>query len=192
MMNWKTRPQFKARLSKIPPTAKIMYRELLEAFAAGDKETIKKVCTPHLASQYNNAIDKRSRGVGVRWELVKYSGSPKLKSYMIIPMNSKNNEVLTEQAVVAISSTQRSSKWNTALNQPVPGSERERDGVEYVVLKREYSKALWRPTTDWQIWGTTEPTTLKAIRDDMEMIKQRQIEMAGWKVKNSKEKKKTA
>lgn len=182
MVNWKTRPRFKARLSRIPPTAKTMYRELLEAFAAGDKETVRKLCTPHLAGQYTKAIDKRRATEGVRWELVKYSGSPRLKSYMIIPMNQHDKDTMTEQAVVSVTSTQRMSRTNRNMKDAVvPGSEKEQTGTEYVVLKRDYSKAEWRPLGEWQIWGTTEPTTLKKIQDDMKEIQERQMELAGWK-----------
>lgn len=181
MIGWKTRPRYKARLTAIPPTAKIMYRELLEAFAAGDKATVRKVCTPHYAGQYINAIDKRKKSEALRWELVKYNGSPKLKSYLIMPMNPQDRDLMTEQAVVAISSTQRMSKVNNTSGQVIPGSEKEQDGTEYVVLKREYNKSEWMPIGEWQIWGTTEPTTLKKIKDDMDMIQQRQLEMAGWK-----------
>ena len=42
----------------------------------------------------------------------------------------------------------------------VPGTGKERDVVEYVVIQRKY----WQwDEEEWQIWGTTEETTLEDV-----------------------------
>lgn len=53
--------------------------------------------------------------------------------------------------------------------QVVPGSGKEKDVVEYVVVQRQYEG--WREG-EWRIWGTTKETTL----DDVEEWEKRALE----------------
>jgi mitochondrial protein MBA1 len=53
--------------------------------------------------------------------------------------------------------------------QVVPGSGKEKDVVEYVVLQRQYEG--WREG-EWRVWGTTRETTL----DDIEEWERRALE----------------
>lgn len=181
--SWTTRPRFKAHRGQIAPTAKAMYRELLEAFAAEDKTTIKKLCTPAFAEKFIYAIDRRKKTERVNWQLVKYKQPliyPKLMSHMIATPNPRDKTNMIEQAVVAISSLQRMSKSKKPNGELIAGSEKKQDSLEYVVLWRNIKSTTWEKSA-WSIWGTTEPTTLDSIAEAARHWEKERAKMAGWK-----------
>lgn len=182
MPNWTTRPKWKARRGKIAPTAKIMYREMLEAFAAGDKKTIQKVCLPSFAKKLNAAIDRRSPRETVRFEIVKYTkpmSYPRLMSHQIHQINPYEKNSSTEQAVVAISSQQQASRHDASTGEIVPGTLRIQDKIEYVVLTRQASEKTFT-SEPWRIWGTTTATTLESHIHEQAVIEKEQVKRAGW------------
>lgn len=193
MPGWTTRPLYKAHRSKIPPTAKAMYREMLEAFAAGDKRTLERLCMPTFAKQLNAAIDKRSTKEEVRFEQVKDTRRlfyPRLASHLIHGVNPHDKTQLTEQAVVALSSMQQLSRHVRGTGETVPGSLRLQDKIEYVVLARQSDTATYQGTP-WRIWGTTTATTAKAYREELYVIEKETAHRAGWKPKAQGETAKT-
>lgn len=181
---WTNRPKFKVRQGRIAPTAKAMYRELLEAFAAGDKETIKKLCLPAYADQFVRAIERRKAGEKLSFELVRYNRQlfyPSVRSHMIGNSNMYDMTNLTEQAVVAIASTQKVAKYNAATGQVIPGSVKvKEDQIEHVVLWRQVNNKTFE-AGPWRIWGTTNVTTLEAVRRRTEFWNKEQAKLAGWK-----------
>jgi len=69
------------------------------------------------------------------------------------------------QAVVRIASRQKLTRWTKGKNggmDVVPGSGKEKDVVEYVVLQRRIEG--WRQG-EWQVWGTTQETTLEDVEE---------------------------
>jgi len=69
------------------------------------------------------------------------------------------------QAVVRIASRQKLTRLTKGKNggmEIVPGSGKEKDVVEYVVLQRQYEG--WREG-EWQVWGTTKETTLEDVEE---------------------------
>lgn len=64
-----------------------------------------------------------------------------------------------KQAVVRISSRQRLTRYKQD-GSVVPGSGKEKDVVEYVVLQQQILQ--WKEQ-DWQVWGTTDVTTLQQL-----------------------------
>lgn len=180
---WTSRPRFKARRSKIAPTAKTMYRELLEAFAAGDKATIKKIAMPAYADQFIRAIERRKPDERILFEIVKYNKPlfyPGLRSHLIGNSNMYDMSTLTEQAVVAIASTQKLSKQNVSTGEIIPGSVKVKDQIEYVVMWREL-KAKTYEAGPWRIWGTTNATSLETVRERTDFWRKEQAKLAGWK-----------
>ena len=182
--SWTSRPQFKARKSQIAPTAKTMYRELLEAFAAEDRTTIKKLCTPAFAEKFIHAIERRKNNERVHWELVKYNQPlvyPRLLSHLIANPNPKDKTTMLEQAVVAISSTQRVYKTKkSAVGEIIPGSLKEQDTVEYIVMWRHLNAVTWAKSS-WIIWGTTGPTRPEDIVEQAKDLDKQRTKLAGWK-----------
>lgn len=182
MPNWTTRPKWKARRGKIAPTAKAMYREMMEAFAAGDKATLNKICLGAFAKTLNAAIDRRDPKERVRFEVVKYNKGlfyPKLMSHQIHEVNPFDKTLMTEQAVVGIASTQQLSKVSAVTGQTIPGSLKLQDKIEYVVLSRQANQKTFE-TTPWRIWGTTSVTTLDAYLREKAVIDKEQARRAGW------------
>ncbi len=66
------------------------------------------------------------------------------------------------QAVVRIASRQRLTRYK-ADGSVVPGSGREKDTVEYLVIQKKLEKSVEQ---DWMVWGTTEETTLEMLEDE--------------------------
>ena len=68
------------------------------------------------------------------------------------------------QAVVKIASRQKLTRFVKGKSglEVVPGSGKEKDVVEYVVLQKQYDS--WREG-EWQVWGTTKETTLEDIEE---------------------------
>ncbi|EHK42950.1 uncharacterized protein TrAtP1_001899 [Trichoderma atroviride] len=183
MPNWTTRPQWKARRGKIAPTAKALYQEVLEAFAAGDKATLERICVNDFAKKLMAAIDRRNPRERVHFEVTKYNSSlfyPKRRAHQIHQINVYDKNLMTEQAVVAISSTQQVSRYDASTGETIPGSVRIQDKVEYVVLSRQVSAVTFKPDS-WRVWGTTAPTTLEAFLEEKDAIDKEQARRAGWK-----------
>jgi protein MBA1 len=182
MPNWTTRPKWKARRGKIAPTAKAMYREMLEAFAAGDKPTLHRICLGEFAKKLCAAIDRRDPKERVRFELVKYNRGllyPKLMSHQIHEVNPYDKTMVTEQAVVAIASTQQASRVSAVTGETVPGSTKLQEKMEYVVLSRQANQKTFE-TGPWRIWGTTSVTSLEAYLKEKAVIDKEQAKRAGW------------
>ncbi|UNI24390.1 hypothetical protein JDV02_010140 [Purpureocillium takamizusanense] len=182
MPNWTTRPKWKARRGKIAPTAKALYREMLEAFAQGDKATLQRICLNEFAKKLVAAIDRRDPRERVRFELVKYNSPlffPRLLSHQIHQVNPFDKVLVTEQAVVAINSTQQASRQNISTGETVPGSVKLQDKIEYVVLSRQANQKTFE-TGPWRIWGTTSATTLAGYLEEKSVIDREQARRAGW------------
>lgn len=189
MPSWTTRPRWKAQRRSIPPTAKAMYRDMLEAFAAGDKTVLRRLCLGDFAEKLCAALDRRdSRREGVRFELVSYNSPllyPKLLSHMAHALNPLDQTAVTEQAVVAVASTQKLSRYEIATGETIPNTTRVQDKLEYVVLSRQISAKTFE-STPWRIWGTTQATTLETYMVDREMLEKAMAKQAGWRETPSK------
>ncbi|KAM3437766.1 hypothetical protein MY4824_003600 [Beauveria thailandica] len=188
MPNWTSRPKWRAHRGRIAPTARALYREALEAFAAGDKATVAQLCMPRFAAQLHAAMDRRDPRETVRFEWVRDTRRlvyPRLVSHLIHPINPHDKTLLTEQAVVALSSQQQLSRhWHDGGpgETVVPGSLRIQDKIEYVVLVRSTDTKEY-PNAQWRIWGTTGGTTAKAYRQEQAVIRKETAHRAGWKDK---------
>lgn len=188
MPNWTTRPKWKARRGKIAPTAKAMYREMLEAFAAGDQAAITRLCLPQFAKKLNSAIERRDPRQQVDFELVKYTKGlfyPWLMSHQIHQVNPHDKTLVTEQAVVGISSRQQLSRRDIATGAVIPGSLRIQDKIEYVVLSRQASSTTF-VAEPWRIWGTTSATTTETYLEEQRVIDKEQAKRSGWKPSEKK------
>ena len=158
-----------------------MYREMLEAFAAGDKDALERLCQSGQSQKLAQAIDRRKLGEVVRFEVLKYKNPivyPRLLSH--ITMDHPNlPSTMIEQAVVGISSRQQVDKVNSKTGQVVPGSLRIQDKVEYVVVNRLVDTLTWE-TAPFKIWGTTSATTMEEYEKDALAIEKETMRLAGW------------
>lgn len=156
----------KLQRSRIVPSAIALHREMYSAFAAGDRATLRKVCTDSIYDQFRARIASRPRGQKMVWELLRYNKRAKIVSHRSarLPLDG----AAVRQAVVRISSRQKLSRYD-ARGALIEGTGQERDVVEYVVLDKSYFN--WQDS-DWRVWGTTEETThdelLQWDREDSE------------------------
>lgn len=189
MPSWTKRPRYQPARKAIPPTAKAMYREMLEAFAAGDARTLERLCLPAFARKLRAAVDRRGdKREEVRFELVRDTRTwsyPALASHIVHPVNPYDPSQLTEQAVVAVSSEQQLTRHDRKSGRVVPGSMKLQDKVEYVVLVRQTSNETYE-STPWRIWGTTGATTREGYLQEMEVLEKEQAHRIGWKDKETK------
>ncbi|KAK4189179.1 hypothetical protein QBC35DRAFT_151992 [Podospora australis] len=135
--------------------AKALHRQLAEALATGDKETIQKVCIKKLSTSLIATVDARPRGRRYGWELVEYTQQfwyPSIRSFRMVPVLKGKDAPIQKQAVVAISSKQRRVEYDDSRKgqgKMVPGSEKEVDVVEYVTIGammdgRTYESDAWK------------------------------------------------
>jgi protein MBA1 len=167
--------------------AKALHREMLEAFAAGDQATLRRICTKQFAAQLGAAISKRDPRERTTFELMSYNKPlfyPRLKSHLLLAGFLPDKDVVLEQAVVAIASTQKASKQEIATGATVPGSVRLQDKIEYVVLTRYGSHATYE-VEPWRVWGTTSPTTLDGWNEYLDVQNKEQAFRSGYKQRAS-------
>lgn len=165
------RASYKPKRSVLIPTAKALHRSMAEALAAGDKDSINRICSRQLGSSLLASIDARPRSRRYGWELVDYTNKlfyPSLKSHRISPLGRERNSPIVRQAVVAISSRQRRVQYD-ANGQIVPGSEKEMDVVENVAIACVVDPKTW-VQSEWRLIGTVKPTTLEAWDEEKKML----------------------
>ncbi|PHH82020.1 hypothetical protein CDD82_7276 [Ophiocordyceps australis] len=163
--------RWKARRRDIAPTANIMYRSLLEAFAAGDRATIQRLCTPSCAAHFTSALECRNPRQYTHFSVVAYNKPlfyPRLASHKIHNSTDFNPDGVVEQAVVAICSTQMTERRLYSTDAPVPGTLRTQEKIEYVVLTRFINIKTLQPD-DWRIWGTTKATQLQDLVQELKL-----------------------
>ncbi|KAI1182586.1 hypothetical protein F5B17DRAFT_419808 [Nemania serpens] len=175
-----SRPLFRAHKRAAIPAAKALHAQMSEAVAAGDKDALRRICTPELFETFAGAIDARPAGIRSEWELVRYDNKlryPRLADFRVTyqPKHqgasagggaSNKGLRLVKQAVVSISSVQRLARYDdTRGGELVPGSERERHLTEHVVLQANVKDGTFE-AEPWKVWGTLPEMTYETMRDD--------------------------
>ncbi|KUJ07384.1 uncharacterized protein LY89DRAFT_631479, partial [Mollisia scopiformis] len=149
--------------STIAPTAIALHRQMYSSFAEGDIASLRKICADGIYDSFRARIGSRPRGETVQWELVQYNKRARVVSNRGARFPTEGGAI--RQAVVRISSRQkltRSLRTKGGASEVVPGSGKEKDVVEYVVIQQKFE--AWRPGP-WQVWGTTRETTLRDVEE---------------------------
>lgn len=145
------------------PTAQALHSAMYTAFAAKDTATLKRICCDGLYSSFVSRIAARPRGETWNWELVKHTKAPKIMSYRAASLGIERAGI--RQAVVRLNTQQRLTRYR-ADGSVVPGTGEVKDVREYVVIQR----ILWQGVeSEWQVWGTTEETTIEKVREAQAM-----------------------
>ncbi|KAK4232323.1 hypothetical protein QBC38DRAFT_405742 [Podospora fimiseda] len=182
LMKWKSKPTLFTRAiwqhkhSAVVLTAKGLHRSMAEAFVAGDKSTISHICTTSMGTPLLGAIDKRPRNRRYGWEIeyTKKTAYPALRSSRLMPTSPNPNANLVRQAVVAIASKQRRVEHDDSPRgggQIVPGSEKEIEVIENVVIVQLVNPHTWEPG-EWRIVGTVKPTTLEGWEAELKLTQE--------------------
>ncbi|KAK2629646.1 hypothetical protein QTJ16_000466 [Diplocarpon rosae] len=153
--------QRKVKLSrkKVTPTAVALHQQMYKSFADGNMAALAKICSDGILQKFQTRIGNREPGQKMLWELVRYNQKPKLVSHRGAKFPSEGHAI--RQAVVRIASTQRVVKLMQGKGgavRRVPGSAKEKDVVEYVVVQRITRDWI---EGSWQVWGTTTETPLE-------------------------------
>ncbi|RYP77793.1 hypothetical protein DL771_000890 [Monosporascus sp. 5C6A] len=161
-----SRPKFQAQRASAIPTAKALHVQMSEAFAAGDRETLRSICSTELHKSLVEAIDARPRGVRTEWELVKYDKTwyyPRLADWRIAILPRQTGGVVTiKQAVVSISSVQRLARYDDAKGgAKIKDSERVRHMLEHIVLQADINDKTYEHGP-WRLWGTIPESTYES------------------------------
>ncbi|KAH8884302.1 hypothetical protein GQ53DRAFT_662189, partial [Thozetella sp. PMI_491] len=187
LFSWGSKPKFlkaatwKPKRSGIASQAKALHRTMGEALAAGDKQTLQSICIPALATKLGAVVDSRRRGVRKGWELVRYNQTwryPRLadRKLRVTAHPSLKNLPAIYQAVVSIASRQRLVEYDDSPaggGRVVPGSEKEVDIVEHLVLISTVDVNTYKQS-EWKIWGTIKETTPESLEFEEQTMAQAQ------------------
>ncbi|KAI0204225.1 hypothetical protein F4808DRAFT_372898 [Astrocystis sublimbata] len=165
-------PKFRSRKGTAIPAAKVLHRQMSEAVAAGDKETLRRICSHGLFEQLAGAIDSRPRGTRTEWELVRYTNPfryPRIADFRVSyrPIGTSNQLAALTQAVVSISSVQRLARYDAHGN-TVPGGDRERQMVEHVVLHASFDDTF--EPGPWKLWGTLPEMSYETMKINEDLL----------------------
>ncbi|KAJ9160510.1 hypothetical protein NKR19_g3137 [Coniochaeta hoffmannii] len=189
-MKWSSKPGlfkpalYKPNTSKIVPMAKAMHVAMYEALARGDKAALRKTCGAVLADRFAATIDSRPPGRRYGWELVRYNWTmpwryPRIMDHKLTPLqrdprlSDNAHPPVLRQVVVTIASRQRRVEYDYGKQgggRVVPGSEKEVDVVENVVLSQPLDRDTWVPKADWKIISLIGETTPEKWREDKELM----------------------
>lgn len=188
-MKWSSKPSlltpalYKPNTSKIVPMAKAMHVAMYEALAKGDKATLRKTCGAVLADRFGGAVDARPAGRRYGWELVRYNKTlwryPRIVDHKLMPMQrdpraaGRTPPPILRQVVVAIASRQRRVEYDYSRQgggRSIPGSEKEVDVVENLVLSQPLDRDTWVPRADWKIISLVGETTPEKWKEDAEVM----------------------
>ncbi|KAJ0160462.1 hypothetical protein CTA2_7933 [Colletotrichum tanaceti] len=183
MPTWFTRPRAQLERAKIVPEAKALHQRLGEAIAAGNKDTLRDICTPRLFETLSATVSRRPSNEKVTWQLLRYIGQPRIVSHKVAVLPPIGKSPVIQQVVVAISSAQRLGKVYKTNKKEIKDSLRVQNQTEYVVLSRQFDPKTWEPKK-WVVWGNTKPTTLKEWR--LEEKGMRQMELSDFAKRRGK------
>ncbi|KAI1417151.1 hypothetical protein F5Y13DRAFT_152098 [Hypoxylon sp. FL1857] len=169
-----SKPRFKFHKAAAIPTAKALHVQMSEAMAAGDKETLRSICTPELFQTLAATIDSRPRGLRAEWELVRYDQRwrfPRIADWRIGYHPLPNGGIkMVKQVVVSISSIQRIARYDDSKGGvKIAGSERVRNMVEHLVIQAVVDNATYE-SQPWKIWGTLSEMTYEEYLTDIENV----------------------
>lgn len=181
---------FKPNRKAIPPMAKNMHYQMLEATAAGDTATLRRLLTTSHLDEIAGLISRRPRGQRCQWELLSYKGKPKIANNKIV-MIPGPVPVYIRQVVVTIRSRQRFT-WTmdevaaagaqgnnkarrkaaaaaAAANPPREPRVVEKDVKENVIMVAMLDRTTWQ-TADWRIFGFISDTTPESWLQENDLV----------------------
>jgi len=183
MPSFFARPDFKLNNASVVLAAKALHRSMSEAFAAGDRDTLRKICADRVSDTLVSSIDARPKGRRYLWELVRYNKSwryPRIVSQKVAKLDRGSDAPMIRQVVVRICSRQRRTEVDEQ-GRVVPESEREVDLVENVCLSSIINPHTWKQD-EWRISGTVKDTDPKAWTEEKNLLKEiEEVEMSKYK-----------
>ncbi|KAK3396092.1 hypothetical protein B0T20DRAFT_481100 [Sordaria brevicollis] len=161
---WREKPLISLKKGPLIAQAKAMHRQMNETIACGDLDALERLVDTALYYPLATTIHQRPKGRTCKWELVRYNKEARVVSQKIMPIGDK----LLWQVVVSIPSRQRLVEYERG--KVVPGSEKELDLVENVVMSTVLNDKTWS-TTGWKIIATVQPMTPEKWEHEKETVR---------------------
>lgn len=149
---------YKMNRSATRPIAQQLHVDMYTAFAAGDLNRLRQLCTDGILETFRSRIQGRQKGEVVKWELLRYVGTPRVVSDRAALVPGMEGMAI-RQAVVRIRSLQRLTR---TVGGKAIGNEEGKEVEEYVVVQQKVEK--WQ-AGGWQVWGTTKATQLEDVEE---------------------------
>lgn len=156
-------PRPKLGLRSMIPTAIGLQSQMYIAYADKDEHTIRKICTDGLRDSLLARMASRQQDMKMTWEHISFNRKCKVMSHRAATLGSDGAAI--RQAVIRLDTRQKLSRYR-ANGEVIAPSEKAKDILEYVVIQKRTIKGKEQ---DWQIWGTTEETTLEKVRRQREL-----------------------
>lgn len=175
---------FQLKNSSIPPMAKAMYSDMLQAFATGEREKLKALCTATYLNPMLASLDKRPRTKRYKWELVNWTGKARIVAQAITPVAAGGGSDLIRQATVHVPSRQRRIEyaWNEAAKEWEVVSKKEADVNEYIILVSVIFPKSYHQS-EWRILSATRPSTVEEWVREKELVnKVQSVQMESFKL----------
>ncbi|KAL1962437.1 hypothetical protein VTN77DRAFT_9708 [Rasamsonia byssochlamydoides] len=163
------------RLRERRKVARDLHRQMYTAFAAGDVDTLRKICCTGLANNLSARINRRPKDEKVTWSLDKYIRAPSTYFTGVRVLSDRATQIPelpdsgVRQVVVRITSRQTTgtipvagTRGSKEPETTATGTQKikQQNCTEYIVLQ----KLLWMgKEEDWRIWGHAKPTTLEDL-----------------------------
>ncbi|KAK3354558.1 hypothetical protein B0H65DRAFT_504617 [Neurospora tetraspora] len=167
MPGWRQKPLLSLKKAPLIAQTKALHRQMNEAIASGDAEMLEKIVDPYLYVPLAVNIEQRPKGRTGTWELVRYNKEPRVVSHKIFPLQGTKDKLLW-QVTVSIASRQRVVQHERG--KVVPGSEKELDLVENVVIGTMVSNETWATLNGWRIISTVQPMTPEKWEREQETV----------------------
>ncbi|ESA43832.1 hypothetical protein GE21DRAFT_457 [Neurospora crassa] len=168
MPGWRQKPLLSLKKAPLIAQTKALHRQMNEAIASGDAEMLEKIVDSYLYVPLAVNIEQRPKGRTCTWELVRYNKEPRIVSHKIFPLQGTKDKLLW-QVTVSIASRQRVVEHERG--RVVPGSEKELDLVENVVIGTMISNETWATQNAWKIISTVQPMTPEKWEREQETVK---------------------
>lgn len=159
---------------------------MYDALARGDKDTLKRVCGIVLRDRFDTIIEARKPGQRFTWELVRYNKAvwryPRIVDHKVAPLQPDARvpnrlPPIMRQVTVAIASRQRRVEYDYSRaggGKVVPGSEKEVDVVENVVLSCTLNRKTF-VASDWKIISLIGEMTPEKWAGEQAFMKEMQM-----------------
>ncbi|KAL1998506.1 hypothetical protein VTN02DRAFT_6054 [Thermoascus thermophilus] len=179
------------RLRERRKVARELHQRMYTAFAAGDINTIRKICCTGLSKSFSARIANRPSHERITWTLEKYIRTPATYFTGVRVVSDRATQIPdfpdsgVRQVVVRIASRQSTSTMSLSAKRPVQGSTgspslrpetksasasqepvtvKQQDCTEYIV----FQKFRWMgEEEDWRVWGHTSPTTVEDLESPL-------------------------
>lgn len=182
---------FKPNRKAIGPMTKNLHYQMLEATAAGDLRTLRRLLTTSHFDEIAALVARRPRGQRCQWELLSYKGKPRIVSNKIVMIPGAVPTYI-RQVVVSIRSRQRFT-WtmdeavvsadnhsgtnrrragapvSTPAAAPAPPRVVEKDVKENLVMVATLNRSTWQ-TLDWRIFGFMTDTTPESWQLEHDLV----------------------